>query len=490
MIHLTHASDISKSPSADVLVIPFWQHKTKVEPACIIKSFHQQLKPLLQTQDFVGKEGETLFFYFGKGKRLLLLGLGEEKKCTAETMRRSFALMVKAALKKKLSHLNILVPQTKKSFLKAVCEGMLLANYRFDRLKEETLKEEKSLLLSKICLIGTSKEEFKECEQLIPLISSVHFTRDLVNDNADKINAQFFSALAKEMAKEFGLKATILDKKYLEKEKMGLILAVNRGAAQDPAVILLEHRGNPHSKECTVIIGKGISFDTGGLNLKPTGGIETMKADMAGAACVFGTLRAAAELGLKQNVIGIIASAENAIGPNSYKPGDVYRSMSGKTVEISNTDAEGRLILADALSYAVQKLSPTRIIDLATLTGGILVALGEETTGLFSNHDKLAEALYQAGEETFERVWRLPIYPEYKDALKSTIADLKNAGGRKASSITGAIFLQQFVKEVPWAHLDIAGTAYLSEIKMPYHSTPATGVGVRLLIEFLQKLPK
>ncbi len=215
--------------------------------------------------------------------------------------------------------------------------------------------------------------------------------------------------------------------------------------------------------------------------------METMKCDMAGAASVLGTMRAAATLKLKVNLVGVIASTENAIGPNSYKPGDVYTSMSGKTVEISNTDAEGRLVLADALTYVQQTFSPTRMIDLATLTGGIVIALGEEATGLFSNNDKLAEALIESGEKTFERLWRFPLYPEYKEQLKSTIADIKNSGGRKASSITAAMFLEQFVKNVPWAHLDIAGTAYLSELK-PYHPTYATGVGVRLLIEFLESL--
>jgi leucyl aminopeptidase len=206
---------------------------------------------------------------------------------------------------------------------------------------------------------------------------------------------------------------------------------------------------------------------------------------MSGAAAVLGTIRAAAALGLKVNLLGAIPTTENSIGPLSYKPGNVYKSYSGKTVEIYDTDAEGRLVLADALAYVQDKYSPTRIIDLATLTGGIVVALGDEASGLFSNDDDLAEALLEAGEKTHERLWRLPLYPEYKELLHSSIADIKNATpDRKASPIKGAVFLHQFIKKVPWAHLDIAGTAFLSSPRR-YHTTNATGVGVRLLIEFL-----
>jgi leucyl aminopeptidase len=212
--------------------------------------------------------------------------------------------------------------------------------------------------------------------------------------------------------------------------------------------------------------------------------METMKDDMSGAAAVLGTLKAAADLKLPVNLIGVIPATENGIGPDSYKPGDVYQSHSGKTVEISDTDAEGRLVLADAISYVQKHYTPTQIIDLATLTGGIIVALGEHATGLFSNDDALADRLYEAGEATQERVWRMPLYDDYKDCLKSSIADLKNSAGRSASSISGALFIQEFVKEIPWAHLDIAGTAYLTTPRH-YHPTHATGVGVRLLVRFL-----
>lgn len=266
---------------------------------------------------------------------------------------------------------------------------------------------------------------------------------------------------------------------------MGLLLAVGRGSDKEPLLTMLTYTGNPKSREHTILIGKGVTYDTGGLNVKPTGSMESMKCDMAGAATVLGVLATVAALGLKLNVTALVPATENAIGSKSFKPGDVYVSHNGKSIEIGNTDAEGRLILADALSYAVKHLKPTRMIDLATLTGAMDVALGSEATGLFSNDDKLAEQLHKAGESTFERVWRMPLFPEYRDQLRSDIADLKNIGTRSGGSITAAYFLKEFVDDIPWAHLDIASTAYLNESKR-YHPKFGTGIGVRLITELLE----
>ncbi len=241
---------------------------------------------------------------------------------------------------------------------------------------------------------------------------------------------------------------------------MGLFLAVARGAAVEPAFIILQYRGYPASKDHTVLVGKGVTFDTGGLNLKATGSMETMRCDMAGAAAVLSTIGVIASLKLKINVTAVVAAAENAIGSRSYKPGDVYKSYSGVTVEIGNTDAEGRLTLADALAYSLDQLKPTRMIDLATLTGSVVVALGEELSGLFCNDDDLAQQLLEASKKTAEGMWRMPLFAPYKEQIKSDIADIKNTGGRPAGSITAALFLQKFVADVPWAHLDIAGPAW------------------------------
>lgn len=484
-MQLSAISSLSERPQADVVVLLFWRGEKKAQPASGVEPFQKAIAPVLQEDDFQGKEGEIAVVYSGqkKEKRILLLGCGKASDATAETLRRSLAVAVKWCRQKGLSELSVVCPEGEK-FHVPITEGILLANYVFTALKADTLKDDRSRPLQKVCLIGLNQTAFAACKRAHTIVDSVNFARDLVNGNADDVTPQMLSKTAVELSRNNAhLKATILGKKELTKAGMHLLLAVAQGAARDPALICLEYRGNPASKKQTALVGKGITYDTGGLNLKPTGSMETMKCDMSGAAAVLGTLRAAAALKLPVNIIGVVASAENAIGPASYKPGDVYSSYSGKTVEITNTDAEGRLVLADAISYVQDHFKPTQIIDLATLTGGIVIALGEEASGLFATDDRLANMLEKAGEKTFERVWRFPLYPEYKEALKSPIADLKNSADRKASSITGATFIQAFVKKVPWAHLDIAGTAYLSAPRH-YHCTPATGVGVRLLIEF------
>lgn len=494
-MQISVVSSQKERKTADVVVVPVWKTKKKPEVACTVKEFEPIIKLPLDSGDFQGKEGECLLLYrsIGKEQRVLLLGLGDEKSCLPDTLRRSYASAIKAMRAKKMKNANFLFPKTDligwEILCQAVIEGVLLTSYFFDQLKGETNREENDSFLEKICFCGLNKTDHSLVKKTETVVQSVNFVRDLVNGNADDVNVEAFKKMAKDFEKKFNhVKTTILDKKALEKEKMGLLLAVGKAAVQEPALIILEYTGNPHSKEKIAIIGKGITFDTGGLNLKVNVGIETMKCDMAGAAVTLGIIKAAAELKLKVNLISVLAVAENAIGPASFKPGDVYRSYSGKTVEISNTDAEGRLVLADAISYLQKNYKPTQMIDFATLTGGVIIALGEEATGLFSNNETLAKRLEKAGEHTHERLWRLPLYPEFKDYLKSSIADIKNSGPRKASASSGAIFIQQFVeKTIPWAHLDIAGTAYLSELK-PYHLTPATGVGIRLLVDYLEHL--
>ncbi len=489
-MHILSSKQAKERSSADMTILPFWQGKKHAEAACVMTEFSSLIKAPIDSGDFLGKEGETLLLYpqQGKEKRVLLLGLGNKEKCTKEVLRRSYAGSAKCALKKKNTDMNIFLPDSKSLSKKDICyavsEAVFLTNYTFNDLKGQSAKEDPATLLKKVTFVGLDKADLSLCKKAFAIVASVHYARDLINGNADEITPQVLSKKAKELTKEFPkIKTTVFDKKRIEAEKMGLLLAVNRGSTIDPAFIILEYRGALQSKEVTAIVGKGITYDTGGLNIKSSG-METMKCDMSGAAAVLGTLRAAATIGLKANIIGIVPSTDNAVGPNSYKPGDVYKSLSGKTVEISNTDAEGRLVLADALTYVQNHFAPTRIIDLATLTGSIVLALGEELTGLFSNEDALAKDLLDAGERCGERLWRMPLVAEYNEMLKSPYADLQNAAGRKAGSITAALFLQNFIKNTPWAHLDIAGTAFTD----PKHYNPskATGVGVRLLIDFLE----
>lgn len=484
--------NFDKRKNADILVLPYW--KKKVESAADIGKLQTQVQGPIEAGDFVGKEGEVVFLYLQSlpEKRVALLGLGEQEKITVEKLRRAYASLTKACRQKKIKDLNLVVPAipslTEENILSGISEGLLLSNYVFEKLKQHSIKEEPTVLLKKATLIGVGKKALAITKKISGICEGVYLARNLVNGNADDVNPQYLAHFTKQLAAKLPhVKTTVFDKKRIEKEKMGLLLAVSRGSDVDPAFIIMEYKGNPKSKDNTVIVGKGVTYDTGGLNLKPTGSMETMKCDMGGAATAIGTLFAAATIGLKVNVTVVIPTTENSIGKLSYKPGDVYTSYAGKTVEIGNTDAEGRLILADALAYVKEHLKPTRIIDFATLTGAIEIALGAETTGLMSNQDALADSLMRSGFHTYERLCRLPLYEEYKEQLKSDIADIKNVGGRPGGSITAALFLQEFVGDIPWAHCDIAATAFLSEARR-YHPKHGTGIGVRLMIDFLENL--
>lgn len=480
-------SGLNKRVGADLLVLPFWQNKKKAQLATSQSTWKMDELGPLRAGDFTGKEGETGLCYLKgeKEPRVLLLGLGEKKECTVEVLRRAYGNVAKQCQSKKCAKVNLVLPEvlSDKEVGLGLAEGLLLVNYFFDKYKKP---EEDVVLIKKATLVGASRAALAAAKDAAKVSEGVYLARDLVNGNADDVTPQYFGELARSIAKQFkGVKATVFDRKRLEKEKMGLILAVGQGAAHDPSMVILEYKGAPKSKEHTVLVGKGVTFDTGGLNLKPTGHIETMKCDMGGAAAVMGAVYAAANLGLKVNVTAVVPTVENALDSNSYKVGDVHTSYLGKSVEIGNTDAEGRLILADAIAYSSQKLSPTRIIDLATLTGACVVALAEEASGLLSDSDELAENLMAAGERTFERCWRLPSYKEYRKKLDSDIADIKNIGGRGGGTITAGLFLKEFVVgNIPWAHLDIAGTAYLDQA-LRYQPKYATGVGVRLLVDFL-----
>lgn len=491
LIQFTTLSAPGKRKKAEALILPFQKGKEKAEPLCTFDEI--DVSGPIGSKDFKGKEGEVAVVYCSQGKepRCLLLGLGEGNKVTMEVLRRAYSAVAKSLQQLKVKSVNLVLPENLSvlhdDLIRGVAEGLLLTNYVFETYK--SLKEnERTVLLEQAALIGASKKDEELIHKLSSIMQGVFMTRDLVNLNADDATPAHLVSMAKHLEKtQKKLKATIFGKKEIEKEKMGLLLAVNRGSHIDPAFIMVEYRGNPKSSDHTILVGKGVTYDTGGLNLKPTGSMEEMKCDMAGAATVLGIMHAVAELGLKVNVTGVIPATENSIGSRSYKPGDVYKGYSGKTVEIGNTDAEGRLILADALAYAEKKLKPTRIIDFATLTGAMVISLGEEVTGVMSNDDALVDSLIRAGNVTFERLCRLPIYEEYRDQLKSDIADIKNVGGRPAGSITAALFLKEFIGETPWTHFDIAGTAFLSKGRR-YHPKGGTGICVRLIVEFLESL--
>ncbi|EKD26371.1 MAG: hypothetical protein ACD_79C01236G0004, partial [uncultured bacterium] len=317
---------------------------------------------------------------------------------------------------------------------------------------------------------------------------AVNYTRDLVNENAGVMTPLRLTKEALLVAKEHKLKCTVLDDKALEKNGLRLLRAVGQGAVNKPCLIMLEYLNGSKKQKKIAYIGKGITFDTGGINLKPTGSIEDMRMDMAGAAGVLGAIKAIASLKKKVNLVAVLACAENAIGSRAVKPGEIIEAYNGKTVEILSTDAEGRLVLADALSYIEKKYKPDYMIDMATLTGAILIALGTNYAGLMTKDEKLKETILKASNETDEKVWQLPLTEIFEKDMDSDVADLRNIGkNRYGGAIRGAVFLNNFVKTAKWAHLDIAGTAWSSEVQ-GCNPKFATGFGVRLLTDLCTKL--
>lgn len=465
------------------MILPFW------EGAEAAADFgHLKLEAVLR--DFKGKNGEAILLYSEKGERVLLLGLGKGSQVTPETLRRAYASAIRMGQSKKPKSLNVLFPKikslSKEETLTGVAEGIFLTNYAFTQLKHDSLKENPIVLLEQVNWIGLDAKEKGSLEKLKTIAQGVYFIRDLVNMNSDDKTPKRLTEIALSLQKENPkLKTRILDRKGLEEEKMGLILAVNRASAHDPYLILMSYHGDSKSKEHIVLVGKGITYDTGGLRLKTPENMMTMKSDMAGAATVLSAVHTAAALGLKVNVTAVTPVTENCIGPKSYKLGDVYRAYSGKTIEVNDTDAEGRLVLADAIAYAIDHLKPTCLVDLATLTGSIIFGLGEEISGFFTNDEKIGKDFSAASEKTGELIWRMPLHADYKEALKSDIADSLNSGGREGGSIKAALFLQEFVGSVPWAHLDMAGPPFVAKPKH-YNTTKATGYGLRLLIHFLE----
>jgi leucyl aminopeptidase len=432
--------------------------------------------------DFKG-DAEEISVRYQNEQTLIYCGLGEKQLVTSTILRTTAALAIRKVIDLKRDQVSVLLDEeliTTPDAQKAVMEGIWLGSYKFDLYKSE-----KSHRVTTVEITGTvSNTNLHHAEVLC---NSINYARDLINENASTVTPERFAAEAKKLAK-VGCKITILDEIEMKKQGLGLIYAVGQGSPTPPRLIFIEYSGNARSKEKTAIVGKGVTFDSGGQNLKPTGHIETMRSDMAGAAAVLGLMNALSTLKPSINVIGVIGAAHNAIGENTFFPGDVYKSYAGKTVEIHSTDAEGRLVLADAVAYCQKNFKPTSIIDLATLTGGVLSALGELVAGLFSNDDDLANRLFDAGEKTNERLWRFPLYKGYSDALKGDLADLRNLSKFKkgyASSITGAAFIKEFIQDIPWAHLDIAGTAFNEGSSRGEIPQFGTGFGIRLLMEFL-----
>ncbi len=435
--------------------------------------------------DFEGKKEEISVRYNNENTKIYC-GLGPKKNCTDEIVRSAAGVAIRKGADLKRSELSVIVPVLKRKGVRAAqaaVEGILLGSYTFTKYKSDNKTSIKKVE------VVTKDLSLSAVKALAKIKEGVFLTRDLVNDNASVITPQKLAEEAKKIAaKNKQLSCTILSEKEIDKKGLGLLKAVGQGAPYPPRLIILQYKGNAKSKETTAIVGKGITFDSGGLNLKPSGYIETMRTDMAGAAAVLGTMKTIAALKPSINVIGVVAAAYNANDGDSYFPGDIYTSYSGKTVEIHNTDAEGRLVLADAISYCIKNYKPTEIVDLATLTGAIVIALGDMAAGLFSNNDSVAEKLAKAGDACNEKLWRMPLSEVHSDSMKGELADLRNMSKlpkRHAGSSAAAAFLMAFVEDTSWAHLDIAGVAFNDRESRGETPKFATGFGVRLLLTYL-----
>lgn len=447
---------------------------------------------LINQGDFSGKFKETTLIHtLGKlpAKYLLLIGLGEKEKLTTDRLREISALIVRTAKKYKAktvtsclfgqNHPNI----GSKKAVQPFVEGAYLGDYRFNGYSFEG-EEQDEIDLFQINVGELTEQLNTELEKGVAYAKGTNLARDLVNKPGNMLTPTLMAEQAIEIAKRYNMEYEILNKEEMEQLGMGGLLAVAQGSEQPPKMIVLKYQGKDKWDDDVIgLVGKGLTFDSGGISLKPSEGMEDMKTDMAGGAAVLGAMEAIGRLKPKMNILAVVPSTENMPSGKAVKPGDVIKTMSGKTIEVLNTDAEGRLILADGITYA-KKLGATKIIDLATLTGAVVVALGTITTAAMTNNQEFLDEFMLAAKSTGEKVWQLPTDDEYKEQIKSQIADLKNTGGKPAGSITAALFVGAFAENTPWIHLDIAGTAW-SEKDTNVVAKGGTGVMVRTLIQLV-----
>ncbi len=448
------------------------------------KDIAQHIKPQLKET----KNG--LRFLNGKGIWYSFFKLDDKHKATEESFRKYGANIAKEAEAVSAKNVVAIMPTAEKvtadEAAGALTEGIVLGMYNYDELKTSDKNNTSALNSVSIYNYSRVKISQKAIDHAQLVSEATNEARRLADAPSNMMTPTIFTHIVTGKAKKEGVRVKVLDKPVLERMGWGAFLGVARGSYEPPKVVILEYNGN-RGKKKHVIVGKGITFDSGGISIKPSSGMEEMKFDMAGAAAVAMTVILTARLHMPVNLAAVIPLTENMPGGKAQKPGDVVKTLSGKTVEIISTDAEGRLILADALYYAVKTFKPESIIDLATLTGACVVALGSEASGIMGTEDDLIDRLVKAGEQSGDRLWKLPLWDDYKDLLKSDVADIKNSGSRWAGTIQGGIFLKEFVGDVNWAHVDIAGTAYLEKPKA-YFKKGATGAGVRFLIRFFEGL--
>jgi leucyl aminopeptidase len=481
-----------KQRTGCVVVGVFDGRKLSTSAQAIDGASRHYLSEVLRRGDLDGKLGATLLLHSVPqipADRVLLVGLGRERDFNEAAYRTALASATKALRATGASEASICITDLalkRRDTAWKIEQAVIMVSegaYRFDRMKSKPPEAKRAL--RKVTLHVAKRSEIAEGETAMErgqaIADGMAFAKDLGNLPANVCTPAYLAEQAQDMGRRHGVKVEVLEQKDIEKLGMGSFLAVARGSRQPPKLIVLEYQGGKRDAPPIALVGKGITFDTGGISIKPAAEMDEMKFDMCGAASVLGTMKAIAQMKLPLNVVGVIPATENMPGGNAIKPGDIVTTMSGQTVEILNTDAEGRLVLCDALTY-VEKFKPSAVVDIATLTGAIVIALGHVATGLYANSDPLARELLQAGEAAWDRAWHMPLWDDYQEALKSNFADIPNIGSRAGGSITAACFLSRFTKTYPWAHLDIAGTAWKTGAEKG-----ATGRPVALLSHFLAR---
>jgi leucyl aminopeptidase len=484
------AATSDKARSACVVVGVYEGRKLSASGTALDKAAKGQLSDLLRRGDMEGKPGSTLLLHGVANigaQRVLLVGLGKERelgdKEFRDAVRASAKALSETGADEAYSYLTAEPVKNRSAAWKAEHAALVAAEsaYRFDGYKSKRGEARNGLRELSFQLPDKREQAAaqKSVAQAAAIAAGISFAKDLGNTPPNVCTPAYLATEAQALAKAFGLEVEVLEQKDVEKLKMGSFLSVTRGSRNPPKFIVLQYAGGPKTQKPVALVGKGITFDTGGISIKPAADMDEMKYDMSGAGSVLGTMKALALMKLKLNVVGVIPTCENMPGGNASRPGDIVTSMSGQTIEILNTDAEGRLILCDALTYA-ERFEPQAVVDIATLTGACVIALGHVAHGLYSNNDALAQELMRAGKDAYDRAWHMPLWEDYQDQLRSNFADMANIGGRPAGSITAACFLSRFAKKFPWAHLDVAGTAYKSG-----REKGSTGRPVGLLSHFL-----
>ena len=473
---------------------------TLVVPVCEDREFHtdKTLKALIDAAkgftEFEGKKGETITLFQPAETRIsraVFFGLGKADTLTGESFRAFAGKAVKFCIDAGLPAMTLATPSAgaltieAETFFGSLMEGACLGNHIFDRYKME--KEKKPVKRVVLMATAAQKKAYSGLAKSVAAVCDASImAREWVTMPSNDKRPEAFAEMIQQAARSTGLKIRIMDERWLEKQQFGAMLAVAQGSSAKPRLVTMVYAPKG-AKKTVVLVGKGVTFDSGGINLKPSGSIETMKMDMSGAAAVAGTMMALVRLKPGVKVVGVMPIVENMPSGTAIRPGDIIRSYAGKTIEIGNTDAEGRLILIDAMAWAIKQYKPDTLIDLATLTGACVVALGEKIAGVFSTDTELAATIVASGEKTHERCWHLPLPEDYKELLKNDFADLNNvSSGRWGGAITAALFLSEFVGDTPWAHIDIAGPAW-SKKASDYCGAGGTGFGVRLLCDWIDR---